>query len=59
MILKVVIVFGLSMFLYANLPLTEINLVFLFAVLLLAVTSNFLMTLAKGKSPEKRQTQTE
>ena len=51
MVLKLLIIFTLSIFLYANLPITEINLVVLFSVLLLAVISNALVTLAKGRSP--------
>ena len=53
MVLKVVIVLAISYFLYINLPMTEINLAFLFSILLLAVVSNFLWTLAKGKKPVK------
>lgn len=49
--LKLIFIFAASSFLYANLPITEISLVIIFSVFLLAVISNLLMTLAKGKSP--------
>jgi len=41
-ILKVVLVFTMSVFLYANLPMSEISLVIIFSVLLMAVTTNLL-----------------
>ncbi len=55
MALKIIIVFAITIFLYANLPITELNLVFLFSVLLLAVVSNLLLTLAKGVRPSNNK----
>ena len=53
MVLKVAIIFTMSVFLYANLPITEISFAIIFSVLLLAVISNLLWTLAKGVRPIK------